>query len=64
MKRLLNNIGMKLASVLIAFLIWLFLLAVSILISFILDVLRKLFHYRQITGAALNRIMEWAGRAL
>ena len=47
-----------------AFLIWLFLLAVSILISFILDVLRKLFHYRQITGAALNRIMGWAGRAL
>lgn len=47
-----------------AVLIWLFLLAVSIAISLLLDALRKLLHYRQITGKALHGLMIWADRTL
>ena len=47
-----------------AFSIWLFLLGVSIGISFILDGLRKLFHYRQITGKVSDWLVCWADRTL
>lgn len=47
-----------------AVLIWLFLLGVSIVISFILDGLRKLLRYRQVTGAVSGWLVSWAERTI
>lgn len=47
-----------------ALLIWGFLLAVSILISFFLDGVRRILHYREFTGAAVNSLMRWADKTL
>lgn len=47
-----------------ALVIWLFVLAVSIAISYILDGLKKILHYKEITGKAMDKMMQWAEKTL
>ena len=47
-----------------ALVIWIFVLAVSIAISYILDGLKKILHYKEITGKAMDKMMQWAEKTL